>query len=147
MGSLQRLPNKIANDSLLRELALTARSFGAQEAQTLGLVSKVVEGGRVEVLAAAMELAAVIASKSPIATLGTKHLLNYSRDHTVQEGLNYTTVWNMSMLQSEDLSAAFAAYAPPSFYSCLHRQQLTSSFFSDSFATKKPASFGKLGKL
>ncbi|KAL8280773.1 hypothetical protein RQP46_006777 [Phenoliferia psychrophenolica] len=95
VGSLQRLPSKVASDSLLRELALTARNFGALEAEKLGLVSRVVEGGRAEVLAAALETATIIASKSPIATLGTKHLLNYSKDHTVQEGLDYTSVWNM----------------------------------------------------
>lgn len=37
--------------------------------------------------------AVVVVAKSPIATLGTKHLLNYSRDHTVDEGLQYTKVW------------------------------------------------------
>jgi delta(3,5)-delta(2,4)-dienoyl-CoA isomerase len=71
---------------LLRELALTGRNFNAAEAVTLGLVSKVVEGGRAEVTEAAIQVAQIIASKSPIATLGTKHLLNYSKDHTVDEG-------------------------------------------------------------
>ena len=61
VGSLQRLPAKVASDSLLRELALTARNFGAVEAEKLGLVSRVVQGGRVEVLAAALETANVIA--------------------------------------------------------------------------------------
>ena len=37
-------------------------------------------------------------AKSPIATLGTKHIMNYSREHTVAEGLAYTTVWNMVSL-------------------------------------------------
>jgi delta(3,5)-delta(2,4)-dienoyl-CoA isomerase len=92
VGSLQRLPKQTASSSLLYELALTARNFGPSEALTLGLVSKVVPGGREGVLAAALETAKVIASKSPIATLGTKHLLNYSREHTVQEGLDYCKV-------------------------------------------------------
>lgn len=51
-------------------------------------------------------------AKSPIAVLGTKHLLNYSMNHTVDEGLLYTKVWNMSMLQADDLTAAFTAYVP-----------------------------------
>ncbi|KDE03372.1 hypothetical protein MVLG_06134 [Microbotryum lychnidis-dioicae p1A1 Lamole] len=118
---LQRLPKTTASASLLNELALTARNFGPQEAYQLGLVSKVVPGGKEGVLKAALDTAKVIASKSPIATLGTKHLLTYSRDHTTQEGLEYTRIWNMSMLQAQDLPDAFAA-----------------------FATKKPAKFGKL---
>lgn len=43
----------------------------------------------------------VSAAKSPIAVLGTKHLLNYSRDHTTAEGLHYTAIWNSAMLQSK----------------------------------------------
>lgn len=62
VGSLQRMPRKTGNDSLLRELAFTARNFNTVEAEKLGLISKVVEGGRVEVLAEALKLAAVIAS-------------------------------------------------------------------------------------
>lgn len=38
--------------------------------------------------------------KSPIAVLGTKHLLNYSRDHSVEEGLEYTKIWYGSRLFS-----------------------------------------------
>ncbi|GAA5867363.1 hypothetical protein JCM8547_003321 [Rhodosporidiobolus lusitaniae] len=123
IGSLQRLPKTTGNASLLYELALTARDFGPDEALQLGLVSRVVEGGREEVLREALRVAEVIASKSPIATLSTKHLLNYSREHTVQEGLEYTQAWNMSMIQCADIPAAFEA-----------------------FTTKKPAQFGPLAR-
>ncbi|GAA6064711.1 hypothetical protein JCM10212_001616, partial [Sporobolomyces blumeae] len=116
VGSLQRLPKTTGNSSLLYELALTARNFGPSEAVQLGLVSKVVaqatqpgRGARQDVLEEALRTAELIASKSPIATLSTKHLLNYSREHTVQEGLDYTTVWNMAMLQAEDIPQAFQA--------------------------------------
>ncbi|GAA5981435.1 hypothetical protein JCM11641_004762 [Rhodosporidiobolus odoratus] len=118
VGSLQRLPKVTSNGSQLTELALTARNFGAQEAEKLGLVSRVVQGGREEVLDAALILAKVIAAKSPIATLSTKHLLNHARDHSVQEGLEYTQAWNMAMLQSADIPTALASFAgktPPEF--------------------------------
>merc|ERR1711939_848324 len=95
IGSLQRLPRVTANASLVAELALTARNFGPAEAEKLGLVSRVVPGGQRGVTDEAVKLAKVIASKSPIATLSTKHLINYSREHTVQEGLQYTQAWNM----------------------------------------------------
>lgn len=66
----------------MRELAYTARDFGAAEADKLGLLSRVVEGGRDEVVAAALELAKVIAKKSPYAVMSTKRILTHSRDHS-----------------------------------------------------------------
>ena len=38
--------------------------------------------------------------------MGTKEILNYSRDRTVEEGLRYTAVWNAGMLQSGDVKEA-----------------------------------------
>ena len=38
---------------------------------------------------AGLALAKVIASKSPVAVQGSKVNLNYSRDHTVDESLEY----------------------------------------------------------
>ena len=40
-----------------------------------------VEGGRDEVVKAALELAKFIATKSPVAVSGSKHLITHSRDH------------------------------------------------------------------
>ncbi|GAA5993278.1 hypothetical protein JCM10908_001408 [Rhodotorula pacifica] len=119
IGSLQRLPLVTSNASLLYELALTARTFGPAEAEKLGLVSRTVGGKSVEgVRREAVELAKVIAGKSPIATLSTKHLLNYSREHTVHEGLQYTQAWNMGMVQADDVPAAIQGFTlkkPPVF--------------------------------
>lgn len=64
IGSLQRLPRVTSNASLLYELALTARTFGPNEAEKLGLVSRTVAGKGVErVRHEAIELAKVIASE------------------------------------------------------------------------------------
>ena len=38
---------------------------------------------------AAIKMATLIASKSPVAVQGSKINLNYSRDHTVDESLDY----------------------------------------------------------
>ncbi|KAG8995748.1 hypothetical protein FRB94_008775 [Tulasnella sp. JGI-2019a] len=124
IGTLARISKIVGNESAVRELALTARSFSAAEAQNIGFVSKVVKGGRDEVLAAAIGTAKLIASKSPIATLGTKHLLLHARDHTVRDNLEYTATWNSLMLQSDDAKDAFAA-----------------------FTTKRPAVFKPMPKL
>ncbi|KAM4825546.1 delta(3,5)-Delta(2,4)-dienoyl-CoA isomerase, mitochondrial-like [Thomomys bottae] len=54
-------------------------------------------------LAAAFELAAEVSSKSPVAVQSTKVNLLYSRDHPVDQALDYVASWNMSMLQTQDI--------------------------------------------
>lgn len=102
VGTLQRLPKVIGNGSLARELCFTARKMEAEEAKSCGLVSKVYDN-KEDMIQGAIELAGLIASKSPVAVQGTKHHMVYSRDHTVQEGLDYMASWNSAMLQSEDI--------------------------------------------
>ncbi|WOO77333.1 Delta(3,5)-Delta(2,4)-dienoyl-CoA isomerase, mitochondrial [Vanrija pseudolonga] len=115
IGTLQRFTKATGNESKSRELALTGRQFGAQEAKDIGFVSDVVPGSRKEVIgerlfgpssdaviAAAIKLATVIAANSPVAVVSTKHIMNHARDHTVEESLEYQAAWNMAMLQSED---------------------------------------------
>lgn len=86
IGTLARLPKLTGNQSLVHELAYSTRPFSAAEAKELGLVSKVVEGGRQEVLNATLELAKKIAEKSPVAVMGTKRLLLHARDNTWVSG-------------------------------------------------------------
>lgn len=107
VGTLQRLP-RIIGDGLLRELAYTGRSVDAAEAQAIGLVNRVWETPA-ELLEGVFALARQIAGKSPIAIAGTKHMLNYMRDHRVSDGLDYIATWNAAMLQSSDLRVAMAA--------------------------------------
>lgn len=47
---------------------------------------------------AAMKMAKMIASKSPLAINITKKSLIYSRDHTVEEGLQHIALLNGVML-------------------------------------------------
>ncbi|KAK3813670.1 MAG: ClpP/crotonase-like domain-containing protein [Linnemannia elongata] len=108
VGTLQRLPKVVGNIGWVRELCLTGRNFDSKEALEQGFVSKVVDDHKA-VLAAALATATLIAEKSPVAAIGTKHILNYSRDHTVQEGLDYVATWNQVMLTTPDLPTAAAA--------------------------------------
>ncbi|PPQ66243.1 hypothetical protein CVT26_010944 [Gymnopilus dilepis] len=111
IGSLAYIPKITGNHSLVRELTYTARPFGAAEAEKLGLVSKVVQGGRDEVVKEALELAKVIASKSPVAVSGSKHLITHSRDHSVPENLAYTGAWNAAALMTNDIRDGLVARA------------------------------------
>ncbi|KAG5634604.1 hypothetical protein H0H81_001406, partial [Sphagnurus paluster] len=104
IGTLAHLPKITGNLSLVRELTYTGRFFSAAEAAQLGLVSRVIEGGRDAVVAAALELGKVIASKSPVAVAGAKHLITHARDHSVPENLAYTGAWNAAALMTNDIS-------------------------------------------
>ncbi|XP_059173333.1 delta(3,5)-Delta(2,4)-dienoyl-CoA isomerase, mitochondrial-like isoform X2 [Physella acuta] len=108
LGTLQRFPKIIGNDSLFRELTYTARKFVADEAKSMGFVSRILPD-KDALEQAAVELAKVIASKSPIGVQGSKVNIVYSRDHGVEQGLNYMKAWNAAMLQSEDLTKALTA--------------------------------------
>ena len=52
------------------------------------------------------EIAQTIAAKSPIAVRGLKEVMNYSRDHSVADGLNFVATWNAALLLSNDLNEA-----------------------------------------
>ncbi|KAJ4157387.1 hypothetical protein NW754_009033 [Fusarium falciforme] len=105
IGTLARLPKLVGSTSWVKDVCLTARDFSAQEALSVGFVSQVHEGKEAAVQAG-VALAATLASKSPVAVQGTKELLNYGRDHSVDESLRYTKVWNAAAVQSKDFSQA-----------------------------------------
>jgi enoyl-CoA hydratase len=98
----------LGSEGLVRELAYTGRKMDAAEAREVGLVNKVYDS-REALQAGVRELAAQIASKSPLSIRGVKEMLNYSRDHSVADGLNYIATWNAAMLMSNDLTAAMMA--------------------------------------
>ncbi|WP_306567752.1 crotonase/enoyl-CoA hydratase family protein [Aquabacterium sp.] len=108
VGTLQRLPKLIGNQGIVREMAFTGRKVLADEALRIGLVNQVFET-REAMQAGVREMAALIASKSPLSIRGTKEMLNYSRDHSVADGLSYIATWNAAMLMSGDLTTAMMA--------------------------------------
>ena len=107
VGTLQRLP-KLVGHGVAVELAMTGRRFGAEEAREMGLISQV-HGTREATVAAALDLARQIASRSPLAIAGIKRAALYARDHAVAEGLDQIATWNAGMLRPEDLMTAIQA--------------------------------------
>ena len=107
VGTLQRLP-RIIPDSKMRELAYTGRRMYADEAKETGLVSDTYDS-QDKMLEAASSLAKEIASKSPVAIYGLKAVMNYSRDHSVKDGLEYNALWSGAMLSQKDMTEAMAA--------------------------------------
>jgi enoyl-CoA hydratase len=85
VGTLQRLP-KLVPLAVVKELAYTGRRMGADKALGYGLLNEVFETQE-QTLEAALQCAAEIASKPPVAIWGTKQAVHYARDHTVDEAL------------------------------------------------------------
>ncbi|MDG1312123.1 MAG: crotonase/enoyl-CoA hydratase family protein [Porticoccaceae bacterium] len=107
VGTLQRIQN-VMPSGLARELAYSSRNLGAEEALAFGFVNKVY-CDQEEMLGAVRSLAAEIAAHSPMAVHGTKEMLNYSRDHSVQDSLNHMATWQSGMLQTHDIHEAMQA--------------------------------------
>jgi len=107
LGTLQRLP-KLISPGMVSEMAYTGRKVDGEEAKEIGLVNQSYPS-RDELMESVTKLAQTIASKSPLSIRGTKEVLKYSRDHSVEDGLNYMATWNSAMLLSDDLSEAFKA--------------------------------------
>lgn len=84
IGTLSRLPKAVSSLSWVKDVCLSARVFGAHEALARGFVSRV-HASKADAVAAALQTAALLASKSPVAVQGTKELLNHARDSTVAE--------------------------------------------------------------
>src|SRR5436190_2672180 len=85
IGTLTRLPKVVGHYGWVKEVCLTARVFGSEEALRVGFVNAVY-ANKEDTVRAALEMAGLMAGKSPVAVQGTKELLNWSRDHSVQDG-------------------------------------------------------------
>jgi enoyl-CoA hydratase len=107
VGTLQRLPRLIP-EGVVRELAYTGRRLSAQRAQQLGLVNEIFPTHEA-LLAGVLQVAREIAEKSPLAVWGSKEMLNYARDHSVEDGLNYIATWQAGMFFGGDMAEAFVA--------------------------------------
>ena len=108
VGTLQRLPSLIPLASL-RELAYTGRKFDSSEAKSLGLVNEVFSSED-ELTSEVQKLAKTIASKSPLVTRVIKKQINYARDHSVRDALEFHATWNASLISGKDMEAAMTAY-------------------------------------
>lgn len=109
VGTFPRLTHLIP-EGLAKELAYTGRRMTASEALDAGLVTKVYPNHD-EMLHGVMETAREIAKKAPLAIFGTKQIINYSRDHSTSDTLDYISIWNASMLQPQEMKEAITANA------------------------------------
>ena len=121
VGTLQRLP-KLLPMALVKELAYTGRRLPADKALAWGLVNEILPTHEACV-AAALQAAQEIASKPPVAIWGTKQVLHYARDHSVEDSLKHMgwlqgAIWSNANVREaiqamqEKRPAQFAPLAP-----------------------------------
>ena len=107
VGTFPRITHLLP-EGIVKELAYTGRRISAQEAKQHGLVNEIYTDHEA-MLEATMGIARQIATKAPLAVYGSKKIINYSRDHSTADSLDYISLWNASMLQPDEISEAFAA--------------------------------------
>jgi enoyl-CoA hydratase len=101
---------RLLPEGWVRQIAYTGERLPAHRARELGLVNETFDTQEA-MLDHAMALAREIASKSPLAVTGSKAMINYARDHTIADGLDYIGVWNAAMLSGAHMREAFVAKA------------------------------------
>ena len=109
VGTFPRLV-KLIPEGYVREMAYTGRRVNANEARQMGLINEVYPDQET-MLTAVMAIAAEIANKAPTAIYGCKRMINYARDHSTADGLDYIAIWNASMLKLEEIQEAISANA------------------------------------
>lgn len=99
VGTFPRLCHLLPH-GYVRELAYTGRKLPASRALALGLVNAVF-ATQDAMLEHVMGVAQEIADKSPLAVHGSKVMINYARDHTIADGLDYIATWQAGMYNPE----------------------------------------------
>ncbi len=107
VGTLQRLP-KLLPMGVVKELAYTGRRLGAHKALGYGLVNEVFDTPDA-MLAAALQCAKEIAAKPPVAIWGTKQVIHYTRDHSVEDSLKQMGWVQGAIWSNADVREAIAA--------------------------------------
>jgi enoyl-CoA hydratase len=109
VGTFPRLQRYIP-EGWVKQMAYTGMRLKADKALEIGLVNEVFDTQE-EMLAAVMGIAKEIASKDPLTVVGCKTLINYGRDHSTADTLDYIGVWNAGMMPHSHMKEAFTAMA------------------------------------
>ncbi len=107
LGTIQQLPD-IVGDPWARELIFTGRDFTAKEALNIRLITHMYETQN-ELYEAANNLANEIADNSPLAVMGAKDTMRFTRQNGIQASLEYVAQKNAAQLMCEDLMEAVTA--------------------------------------
>lgn len=107
MGGSQRLTRAVGKSKAM-EMCLTGRMMDAGEAESAGLVARVVPHD--DLLEDALKTAATIASKPPMAAIANKEMVNAAFETTLELGLAYERRMFQILAASEDKAEGMAAF-------------------------------------
>ncbi|WP_425410726.1 crotonase/enoyl-CoA hydratase family protein [Hyphococcus sp.] len=107
VGTFPRLA-KLIPEGWARQMAYTAERLPAEKAREIGLVNEIYETHEA-LVDGVMEIAATIAAHAPLAVAGCKRMINYARDHSTADTLDYIGLWNASMLRTDDIKESYVA--------------------------------------
>ena len=107
-GGTQRLTRAIGKARAM-DLVLTGRSISAHEAETMGLVSRVVAAE--ETLPTALELARSIAAQAPAAVLAAKDADKLAEELPLSAGLRHERRAFYALFATEDQTEGMAAFS------------------------------------
>ena len=106
-GGTQRLA-RVCGLGVAKDLVLTGRVFDAAEALGVGLVSAIYEAG--ELMERALEVARMLATKSPLALAAAKRALNHSLQGDHVDNLTREAGEFAGLFASEDQKEGMAAF-------------------------------------
>lgn len=108
VGTFPRLCH-LMPEGMVKELAYAGRRMPAKKALEMGLVNEIFPT-QDAMMAHVMGLAKEIAEKSPLAVYGSKVMINYARDHSTADGLDYIATWQAGMFNPEtDMRESFVS--------------------------------------
>jgi enoyl-CoA hydratase/carnithine racemase len=106
-GGTQRLPRLIGKGRAM-EMILTGRRLAAAEALAIGLVNRVVPAG--ELMAATMEMAALILEAGPLAVQQAKRVIHQGSETGLRAGLLLETAAYETIIPTRDRLEGLAAF-------------------------------------
>lgn len=109
-GASQRLTRAIGKSRAM-EIVLTGNNFSGKNAGDWGLASRVVDGGKDELLEKSIATAAKISSYSRIAVLAGKEVVNKSQELPLKEGVEYERRLFHSLFGTKDQKIGMKAFS------------------------------------
>ncbi|PGH07090.1 hypothetical protein AJ79_06368 [Helicocarpus griseus UAMH5409] len=109
-GGSQRLTKAIGKSKAM-ELILTGKNFSGKEAGEWGLAAKVVDGGKDELIEAALNTASTIAGYSRVSVVAAKEVVNKSQELSLKEGVEYERRLFHGLFGSKDQKIGMTAFA------------------------------------
>ncbi len=106
-GGTQNLPRAVGGRRA-KEIILTARPFGAEEAHRWGLVNHLCEPG--EVVAAALDTAAAIAGNAPLAVRQAKKSVRYGMQMDIDSAYRFEVEAYNRLVDTEDRREGIRAF-------------------------------------